>query len=981
MKRLLFFAFCALCVAQTAFAQQIPQGMKYQAVARDNSGEVMIDKQIELKVSLHGDIANAETFYSEEHSVTTNKLGLFTLTIGDGYVESGVFYDIPWSTRDVWMRVAIRQNGDSEFSLISESRMLSVPYAFHAATAARLVETQDGIGPDDGDGQTPDPGSTSNNWHTDGNLGTDPIVDKLGTADSTELIIITNYEERINVTADGDVLIANNARVGKKLEVRDTVWLNTGKVEGGKGVTIVYGDFTVDSLSPTLLSGTLDVDGKTDLNGKLNVYGESDFYNLLNVNMGKPTHMTGTLLVDGIASFSNTTNSSDQSNGAVIVAGGMGVDSNLNVGGNFDVRGSAAFGGPVGFESVVTISDTSQSNTTGDGALIVYGGIGLGKNINVGEDLNVGKNTHLGGTLNVVAATTLNDILTVSGATQLNQTLDVLGATDLGSTLDVTGLTTPKNNLKVHLNSNLVGALTVGGLTTLTNVTNSNIPGDGALIVTGGVGIGKNLNVGGSTKLSGVFTVETAGTIATVDSKTGNHVALFKNTTPGVGGSGIAIQVGASTPHHNNNFITFLRADGQEVGRIEGEDGATDLARNREYQDDLAFKKTAIALSVTAEVIEIVQEIQAIVEVVAASTSITVCVGFGICVTAPIPSWIVSSVANLVVQTANLILQTADLAVVIADLVVFENTHEALFGITFASGAEDYAEYLPKYDVNEIFLRGDVVGMRHGFITKNTHNADKIMVISHNPAMLGGLPSEDDKGAYEMVAFMGQIPTRIMGAAEPGDYILASGYHNGFGIAKNPEDMTPEDYAKVLGVAWERAEGIEMNIVNVAVGLNSNDLADLVARQAEKIEKQNEQLESLQQQMRETNTILAELVPGFKEAAGVEGEFSSTRSPKSLQKEEAIELTNNDAYNQHPHDRTAANDVIYYEVTDEELEAGFAMAQEMYTKYGVDISDHPFWNRISTESGYKEEVMQNMRVKLKHAMHMHQEINHGLERD
>jgi hypothetical protein len=504
----------------------------------------------------------------------------------------------------------------------------------------------------------------------------------------------------------------------------------------------------------------------------------------------------------------------------------------------------------------------------------------------------------------------------------------------------------------------------------LSDPTNATSTITGGLIVSGGIGLAQDMYAGGKLDLAGDLNMR--GKFSLVSNGGSGHVASFENTN---NGNGISIKLGAPTPHNNNNFLTFYNQGGAVVGRIEGENGDTDLANNREYQDDIIFKTTAIALSATSEAIAIAEEVQAVVDVVASAVSVTVCTGLGICVTAPIPSFIVSSVANLVVATASLIVQTVDLGVVIADLVSYENTHAALFGITFASGAEDYAEYLPKYDVNEKFLRGDVVGMRHGMITKNTYNAERIMVISHNPAMLGGLPQEGDKKAYEMVAFMGQIPTRVMGAVEPGDYILPSGFHNGFGIARNPKDMKAKDYKNVLGVAWEGAEGVKMNIVNVAIGLNTNDMADLISQLAEKAKNQDEQIRNLQKQIQETNNILAQLVPGFAEAANIEGDFESPATLRDRGAQAASAGVSNDVYIPDPLDRLGADDILYFEVSMDEIEAGFAMARQAFDDRGIDLSDHPFWKRIDTDPAYKEQVTQDIRRKLKTAMHTHKEIN------
>jgi len=48
--------------------------------------------------------------------------------------------------------------------------------------------------------------------------------------------------------------------------------------------------------------------------------------------------------------------------------------------------------------------------------------------------------------------------------------------------------------------------LSILGIATFSNGTQSNLPTNGALIVSGGVGIGKNLNVGGDLRIAGIST-------------------------------------------------------------------------------------------------------------------------------------------------------------------------------------------------------------------------------------------------------------------------------------------------------------------------------------------------------------------------------------------------------------------------------------------------------------------------------------------
>ncbi|MBW8051859.1 MAG: hypothetical protein FVQ77_16275, partial [Cytophagales bacterium] len=62
------------------FAQS-PQAFKYQAIARDNTGNVLPNQKIGLKISILQTIPAGTVVYSETHADTTNQFGLFSLEI------------------------------------------------------------------------------------------------------------------------------------------------------------------------------------------------------------------------------------------------------------------------------------------------------------------------------------------------------------------------------------------------------------------------------------------------------------------------------------------------------------------------------------------------------------------------------------------------------------------------------------------------------------------------------------------------------------------------------------------------------------------------------------------------------------------------------------------------------------------------------------------------------------------------------------
>ena len=142
MKKLSFFLLFTFLFMAYASAQNIPRGMKYQAVARDLKGEVLANAKIELRINLLSKKGgNQFSHYSELHAVITNQLGLFTLTVGGGKAESGDFDKVPWSNSDIWMEIQIKKGGDADFTSISNSQLLAVPYAYYAATAGELVRS------------------------------------------------------------------------------------------------------------------------------------------------------------------------------------------------------------------------------------------------------------------------------------------------------------------------------------------------------------------------------------------------------------------------------------------------------------------------------------------------------------------------------------------------------------------------------------------------------------------------------------------------------------------------------------------------------------------------------------------------------------------------------------------------------------------------------------------------------------------------
>ncbi|MFL5763841.1 MAG: beta strand repeat-containing protein [Bacteroidia bacterium] len=122
---LTFFA-CAM------FAQSPPQGINYQAVARNTSGSAIISAPLNVRFTIHAGSASGGIDYQETHSVTTNVYGLFTAVIGGGASTGagGAFNTINWGAGTKFLEVEV--DDGSGYVSMGASQMMSVPYALYS---------------------------------------------------------------------------------------------------------------------------------------------------------------------------------------------------------------------------------------------------------------------------------------------------------------------------------------------------------------------------------------------------------------------------------------------------------------------------------------------------------------------------------------------------------------------------------------------------------------------------------------------------------------------------------------------------------------------------------------------------------------------------------------------------------------------------------------------------------------------------------
>jgi hypothetical protein len=220
--------------------------------------------------------------------------------------------------------------------------------------------------------------------------------------------------------------------------------------------------------------------------------------------------------------------STDESNGSLTVLGGVGIEGDVNVlgTGNFtsitaggiqntpigsSTRNSGAFTSLTSNAATTfTVATTSTDSTTG--ALVVTGGVGIGGDLNVAGSFAVGSLSASG-----IDNTPIGAITRASGA------FTTLGAN---------------------------GQVTFSG-----NIGSSGT-GSGSLVVTGGVGLSQNLNVGASLSANGnngVISLQPTGGSGTVTIAPGTLAGNINNMNIGASTRG----TGAFTTLGANGQVTF----------------------------------------------------------------------------------------------------------------------------------------------------------------------------------------------------------------------------------------------------------------------------------------------------------------------------------------------------------------------------------------------------------------------------------------
>lgn len=155
MRKIIFTLTC-LSVVLISMAQN---GINYQAVVRNASGEILQNQNISVVFSIISGSTAGPTVYAETHALTTNNFGNVVAIIGQGTPTSGTFNAINWGSADHFLNVEI------DGTDMGTTQFMSVPYAQYTekANQATMISETDFDVNAGGNGKIAIGGSTSGN--------------------------------------------------------------------------------------------------------------------------------------------------------------------------------------------------------------------------------------------------------------------------------------------------------------------------------------------------------------------------------------------------------------------------------------------------------------------------------------------------------------------------------------------------------------------------------------------------------------------------------------------------------------------------------------------------------------------------------------------------------------------------------------------------------------------------------------------------
>jgi hypothetical protein len=540
------------------------------------------------------------------------------------------------------------------------------------------------------------------------------------------------------------------------------------------------------------------------------------------------------------------------------------MDTNVTIGGNLLIEGWARIKG-------TTFSDGGIETTTLDmkGSLSVGGAVSfdstlsVAKNVHFHDSLAVDNRILVGNANGVILESDTNDVGFVSSDVgEFRQKLTagaarVVEDVDIGGDLIVNDrMTVGSSQIQMTAPLSLLGNFTVSGTQDFGGAATFSESANFAKAASIGkdLTVGKNIIHNGSefkSKAGTVYFGQEAGNLSIRNSiifgttsvlsshPSAKKASQYSMIVDGKGSgniNGIAIRVDAVDPGNSSDFITFIDKEGDAVGSIKG-NTADYILSDPEYTGittDGTIDIGLAALDLRAATTTAAKQVKKIAEEFTKSGG-TAIPGAGL-PDSDVAEAIVHAgtgalnSAVLVNDILNSTTATIALSLITIGAAAAQGSYFNRMGVVYRSGGADYAEWIEKENHRIDLLPGEIVGVTGGMVSRETSQADHVLVVSMSPIVLGNVPQDQPESHFEKIAFLGQVPIRINGPVRKGDYILPSGENDGTGFAVSPEVISMRQVPLIVAVAWEEGTNEFFNIVNCSIGLGSNGLNNLVGQ-------------------------------------------------------------------------------------------------------------------------------------------------------
>ena len=137
MKKILFSVFVLYAISLSVHCQS-SEGFKYQAVIRDANNLILNNQTFGMRFRVQQGNIGGTIIYSETFVTTSNNYGLVNLEIGSGTTLDD-FTIIDWANGPYFLEVSVDFLSSGQWSVMGNSQLMSVPYAFHSKIADSVL--------------------------------------------------------------------------------------------------------------------------------------------------------------------------------------------------------------------------------------------------------------------------------------------------------------------------------------------------------------------------------------------------------------------------------------------------------------------------------------------------------------------------------------------------------------------------------------------------------------------------------------------------------------------------------------------------------------------------------------------------------------------------------------------------------------------------------------------------------------------------